>query len=79
MPSQTAVAINAKGAVMSYQLEVTSPRPCWQTSEVNLNTSRKVINQNRMPYHQTFYIIPHPKTTSFVNFSQFLLVKIIRA
>ena len=31
MPAQTAVAINAKGAVMSYQLEVNSPRPCWQT------------------------------------------------
>ena len=31
MPAQTAVAINAKGAVWSYQLQVTSPRPCWQT------------------------------------------------
>ena len=31
MPSQTAVAINAKGAVKSYQLEVASLRPFWQT------------------------------------------------
>ena len=52
MPSQTAVAINAKGAVRSYQLEVTSPRPCWQTQHFNkgYQSEQNAISSNILHY-----------------------------